>query len=206
MTSINPSEISIVPYYDVSSLHVTFPGGPISDDTIIALLRNQMKEVDSQISDLTRQLFSASNEAKRLAQEAQKLNAIREFLSREPYMNTGNGELRLDASIEPAALRNLENRLGLSPCSLGAGPIQVRELLERVQINGENLAGITHREGLQLRAEGLSEKLRECNAGNELGMIRLQSLMQQRTQLVQLASNTLKALDEGRDLVVGNLR
>jgi hypothetical protein len=76
----------------------------------------------------------------------------------------------------------------------------------RLTVGGQSMAGVTNREGLQLRADTLGEQIRECNSGNEQLMIKLQSAMQQRTQIVQMATNMLKAGDEARDAVVGNLR
>jgi hypothetical protein len=59
---------------------------------------------------------------------------------------------------------------------------------------------------LQARIDGLNEDLREANSGSEMRMIRLQTVMQQRTALIQMTSNLLKSLDEGTDTAVGNLR
>ena len=54
--------------------------------------------------------------------------------------------------------------------------------------------------------DDVNEQLREVNSGNEMLMIQLQSTMQQRTQIIQLGSNMLKAYDEATDSIVGNMR
>jgi hypothetical protein len=178
----------------------------MSDESILELLRSRLRDVDGQIGTVTRTLQQQTAQAQALGQQAQRLNTLREIVGREPYMDVSNGNLRLDRPVEDADLRMFETRLGLSPGSLGRETLSLGEVMGRLTIGGQSMAGVTNREGLQLRADTLGEQIRECNSGNEQLMIKLQSAMQQRTQIVQMATNMLKAGDEARDAVVGNLR
>ncbi|MFN7701970.1 MAG: hypothetical protein ACK6CU_14435 [Deltaproteobacteria bacterium] len=178
----------------------------MSDESILELLRSRLRDVDGQIGTVTRTLQQQTAQAQALGQQAQRLNTLREIVGREPYMDVSNGNLRLDRPVEDADLRMFETRLGLSPGSLGHETLSLGEVMGRLTIGGQSMAGVTNREGLQLRADTLGEQIRECNSGNEQLMIKLQSAMQQRTQIVQMATNMLKAGDEARDAVVGNLR
>jgi hypothetical protein len=74
-------------------------------------------------------------------------------------------------------------------------------LLERLRSEG-----IRNRDAMQRRIDATNEELRQLSSGNEMRMVRLQSLMQQRTSVIQAGSNMLKALDEAMDAVVANLR
>lgn len=184
-----------------------FYGTSLSDEAILDLLRTRLRDVDTQISNVTRTLQEHSQRAQYLGEQAQRLNMLREYLGREPFMDVSNGNLRLDHRPTGAELRELESRLGLPVGSLGFGDhTSLRDVLSRISINGQSCAGIATRDQFQQRAESISEALRQCNSNNEQLMIKLQSAMQQRTQVVQMASNMLKASDEARDAIVGNIR
>jgi hypothetical protein len=50
------------------------------------------------------------------------------------------------------------------------------------------------------------EDLTRLNSGNETEMLELQTIAQQRGQIIQMTSNMLRNIDEERDAVIGNLR
>ncbi len=207
-TTPSSTEPSLRAYLDHVTLYGSSPIEPgLSDEAILDLLRTRMRDVDGQVNEITRALQDRTAEAQRLGQEAQRLNTIREYLSREPLMDVGSGQLRLDeATLSPAQLRDLEARLGMRSGAFGDAPESVRNVLCAVTINGQSLDGVTNRDQFQQRADNLSEAIRQTNSGNEQLMVKLQSSMQQRTQTVQMCTNMLKALDDARDAVVGNLR
>ncbi len=62
------------------------------------------------------------------------------------------------------------------------------------------------REALNNIITQANDELREINSGNEMQMIKLQSVMQSRTAVITAITNLLKAMDEGNDAVVANLR
>jgi hypothetical protein len=196
-TGFAPTEIGEVFLPDVTAM---------SDESIIELMRSRLRDVDGQIGTITQTLQQQTAQAQALGQQAARLNTLREIVGREPYMDASNGNLRLDGAVTEADLRMFESRLGLRAGSLGHETLSLGEVMGRLTIGGQSMAGVTNREGLQLRADTLGEQIRECNSGNEQLMIKLQSAMQQRTQIVQMATNMLKAGDEARDAVVGNLR
>lgn len=178
----------------------------MGDEAILDMLRSRLRDVDGQIGNITRTLQQQTSQAQALGQEAQRLNALRGLVAREPHMETSTGNLRHDNMLSVADLRNFEDQLGLREGALGSEPMSLGRMLSSVVIGGRSMGDVGNREGLQLRADTLSEQIRECNSGNEQLMVRLQSNMQQRTQVVQLCTNMLKAADEARDAVVGNLR
>jgi hypothetical protein len=52
----------------------------------------------------------------------------------------------------------------------------------------------------------VKQKLEDMNRDNEMSMMRLSSLMQTRTQIVQFCSNVLATLNEGAKTAIGNMR
>lgn len=179
----------------------------LDDDSILAMLSSRLGDLDEQIGGHMRALENRTAEAQRLGREIARFQVVREFLSREPHMDVASGQLRLDQEIDIEQVAALAVRLEAGPFGNGgSGGVTVGELLAQVSINQQPLSGVTSRETLQLRSEGLSEALRQCNSTNEQTMVRMQSAMQQRTQAVTMATNMLKAFDESRDAIVGNLR
>jgi hypothetical protein len=199
----------------VAEMHDLEAAG-LSDEAILLMLSTRLRDLDGQIGQLTKQLQNATAEAQRLGVEVQRLQAVRELVG-HPSMVNGDGSLKGDQFIDYGQLCALARRLGISnPDAFIAAHatgmdgdvprLTVDDLLNNVSINGESLEGVTSTEHLQQRSESLGEALRQCNSGNEQAMVRLQSVMQQRTQAVTMATNMLKSNDEARDAVVGNLR
>jgi len=67
-------------------------------------------------------------------------------------------------------------------------------------------AVLAGRDGLQTLIDRANDELRQVNSGSEMNMIRLQSVMQQRTSIISATTNLLKSMDEGNDAVIANLR
>jgi hypothetical protein len=183
----------------------------MSDESIIMLLTTRLRDVDSQIGSITQTLQQQTARAQSLGQEAQRLNALRGLLGNEPYMDPTSGNLRGDYALSQEEIASIAETIGVSPESVGLdadgnGAVNLSDVMLHITIGGRSLHGVSNREGFQLRADSLGEQIRDCNSGNEQLMIKLQSAMQQRTQIVQMATNMLKAGDEARDAVVGNLR
>lgn len=90
-------------------------------------------------------------------------------------------------------------------------PVTVREYLQGRVDDGtlteeERAAVLGGREGLQTLIDRVNDELRNVNSSNEMNMIRLQSVMQQRTSIISATTNLLKSMDEGNDAVIANLR
>jgi hypothetical protein len=54
--------------------------------------------------------------------------------------------------------------------------------------------------------KGVEESLSDLNSDNEMLMLNVQTLMQQRNQISQFASNVLNTMNESVKAVIGNLR
>ncbi len=186
----------------------------MSDEAVIAMLDSRLRDLDGQIGSYTRELQDRTVEAQRLGAEVTKLQAVRELLGNRALLND-DGSFNVDTEIDTNVMAELADRLGIAdPAAFIARfdttddgkALTVSQFLSGMSVNGESLIGMNHPNQLQQRSDSLGEALRECNSGNEQIMVRLQSAMQQRTQAVTMCTNLLKASDEARDAVVGNLR
>lgn len=160
------------------------PPAFLSPDTIIALMQRRLRDINEQVSTLTTALQDRSQAAEDLSGRLQELRAYQEALR----ASEEGGHPQLDGAT-PAAYREHGATLHDWGVSLGFP-------------SGTDMT----MEAVQTRIDGVNEQLREVNSDNEMLMIQLQSAMQQRTQIIQLGSNMLKAFDEGTDTIVGNMR
>jgi len=62
------------------------------------------------------------------------------------------------------------------------------------------------REAITNLVSDANDQIRDINSQNEMMMIKLQSAMQNRTTILTSTTNLLKAMDEGNDAIVANLR
>ena len=58
---------------------------------------------------------------------------------------------------------------------------------------------------LDIGLKSLESEIKRVNQGTELKMMDLQSLMQQRSSEISLATNMLKAVQDGTDAIVRNI-
>ena len=63
-----------------------------------------------------------------------------------------------------------------------------------------------NRNSLTGTVEALQSEQRELNSFNEIRMIQLQSVMQQRSQVIQLSTNIIKSINDAQKAIVGNFR
>jgi hypothetical protein len=90
-------------------------------------------------------------------------------------------------------------------------PVTVREHIASLAASGQLTADeanavLAGRDGLSTLIDRANDELRQVNSGSEMNMIRLQSVMQQRTSIISATTNLLKSMDEGNDAVIANLR
>ena len=187
--------------------------GRIDPESVIQMCRSRLNDLDAQINHVTTSLEDASVRSEALSGEISELRMIQRYLS--PY-TTGSAIAGLPANVV-LTRDGLEAQLQGIGLSVG----RVNEILTRVSAQGGfdgtwimNPLTVSTLVGFEIRTpaditsklESLNTDLRHANSGNERLMISLQSLMQQRTSAIQMATNMLKAIDDGVDAIVGNLR
>lgn len=166
----------------------------ISPEMILTMLRMRLRDLDMQVINVTRDIERATNEAERLGGEISELRALQQELE---WVRDRDGNYNFPESVVPAPPDGWQD----------AHPGQDYGRWLHALKSRLDALGVGRRdEALQRRIDGLGEQQRQVNSGNEMRMVQMQSLMQQRTSMIQLGSNLLKAIDEATDSVVGNLR
>lgn len=162
----------------------SIPYASLSPESIIALVRTRVRDMDRQVATITGALESRQREATELSAHLQELRAFQEAT------RTGRRDGHADMSTAP-------------PPEYAHHGADLHEWAASLEFRN----GYVVNEGsIQSLIDDVNEQLREVNSGNEMLMIQLQSTMQQRTQIIQLGSNMLKAYDEATDSIVGNMR
>lgn len=187
--------------------------GRIDPESVLMSCRSRLNDLDAQINHVTAALDGASTRAAAISADISELRMLERRLA--PFVSGAEYRGAPDLGVlTPEALRAELSSIGLSEGRIGeilgnaanAGLFDGRHFelgLVTALVTG---TAITNPAQLNSRLESLTSDLREANSGNERLMISLQSLLQQRTSVIQMSTNMLKAIDEGVDAVVGNLR
>lgn len=153
----------------------------VTPEGIVKLVETRLRQMDRQITSLTRALDAKAREAQ---DQSARLAELREF-QRVARAHLTDDRAWVDVretTVDGRSLNDWAVQLGFEP--------------------GTSLT----ESDIQEAIDTANETLREINSGNEMMMIALQSAMQQRTQIIQLGTNMLKAIDEGGDSIIGNIR
>jgi hypothetical protein len=166
--------------------------GAVTPELLLQLAQNRLQDLDGQIRDV----MAKMNERTELARStSERLSMLRDAMSAMSSRYDSNGNFGGNPLTDTVVFRG--------------ETMTVNELANRLHQSGVDSAGaasIGGRANLQNLIDAAGDELREINSGNELLMISLQSTMQQRTAIISSTTNLLKAIDEGNDAVVANLR
>lgn len=163
-------------------------GASVTPESIMGLLEGRVSNIDRQIQGLTAAIDERTELARELGERNVALGDLREALAALP----GDDAVVVDG--------------------LEVNGVPLKEFLESNGLLGE--VHFTHEGGetklSKTAIDGLiaqtSERQRAANSGNELDMIRLQSVMQQRSQAITMASNMIKSIHDTLKSIVSNLR
>lgn len=198
---------------EIDRLLAELRAGAVEPDMLLALCARRLDDLDQQIGELTTALQARTTRAEELGRE---LARMRETEMRFNEFENADGTYRTAhlADATEATIREWMTEWGFSEEEILARIEEMRpRMAETVDgFNLEDWRRITGNEHL-LRTSDFDEaiaaidgEMKRLNADNEMLMMKLQSAMQQRTSMVQMTTNMLKAIDEGVDAVVGNLR
>jgi len=160
----------------------------LTPESIIMLLQQRMGDLNDQISGVMNEIKDRDGAARALTAQLDQLLSIQESLGNRDQCG-GNDAVPGATNIEAVAedLRAHGVDLPASAVDPDHGNVYPKGTIEAA-------------------IKSVEAQIRDVNSGNEMAMIKLQSLMQQRTSEVQLATNMLKALHEASQSVIGNIR
>lgn len=184
---------------------------PTSANEILAMLQTRLRDLDTQIGQIMNSMQTRADDASDIASRLQARRELQEYCRGMEFEDEGNIRWsQFDDDIVNGTSPPAFEADGVTERKdyTGTGP-QIGQLeaglVDRLRACGINPAEF-NRDALNDSIQTLDGELQRVNAGNEMMMVKLQSLTQQRTSAVQMATNMLAAQDEGTDSIVGNLR
>ena len=156
---------------------------------ILHMVRRRLRDLDTQISGATDELEQNTNRAELLARQQQVLTAIR-------------GSVGNDGVIDPQDTFDIEGRM----ITIGNETKLASAWLESVGLNPTDFPrGGTTLQDLDARIDNIKTAAGRANSGNEMIMLRIQTLTQQRSQVIQLGTSLIKKLDESANSIARNI-
>ena len=169
----------------------------VSPEGIILMLQQRMKDVDTQIFATTARLESNTNKAQEISRQLETLYALREQASEGGSTKT----IKMDDSA--AASLVTVNDVTASAGDTLVNADLIGELSTRTDGDGDVCY---HKSDIDDLINKKKQEIQTVNSGNELGMVELQNLMQQRSQVISLGTNLLKTLNETQSNIISNMR
>lgn len=171
-----------------------------SPELVLFIANKRMNDIDGQVRASMAELDETASESEAVGEKIAALREVQEHLA---------AAKKEGVYVDPVAHDKVHNFIDTGTEKVGA-----REFLEArgvvLEKDVKTSMGPHGRRSVQSETvdaaiKKLEEKQQEINTGNELRMVKLQSLMQQRTQILTLATNLLQKLDEGTQSIVRNL-
>ncbi len=157
----------------------------VTPDAILACVGTMVRGMDAQIASRVTGMRDSQQDASRLTERLELLNHIKAQC----------GVIGADGNIggsETVTMPDGTTRTGAQVAAELGIPLNSDGLL-----TGENLTSAI---------SATQSELQDLNSGNELRMIELQTIVQQRSSILNLGTNLLKAMDDATKNIVGNVR
>jgi hypothetical protein len=177
--------------------------GTFSPDMILQYVSTALSDIDGQIADI---MGDAKEKKVRSEALRQFQNAVRSLVGcgneRGSYDTTGLGA---GQSIENG---KAGDRLDKAMNALKDHPDLVNQLqaLKEQIFRNDGYGSKISADSLQNHLEWAKNELTSLNSENELTMMRLNQLVQARSQRISAASNEMSSINEGMKTVIGNMR
>jgi hypothetical protein len=158
----------------------------LTPSAIVAMLQRRMNGLDSQISARITEMEGQQEQIGALQGKAEILLAVQAAANRDGniYSNT---EITIDGEK-----KTVEQWIALTGVQLA-------------KVDPGTSTPWYTSAALSAATKAIESDIKQANQGNELRMMDLQSLMQQRSSEISLATNMLKAVQEGTDAIVRNM-
>ena len=187
----------------VAKLHATLDAkasvlAGVTPESIIMMLRMRMNDVDNQVSQITSQVTEKTNKAQELSRQLEALYALKEQCAAG-----GSATSMYAAATDDTPTSQME---------LNGKMVSAHEYLQSFGIGdelkakkGEGNYAVYTTSQIDTLIDKKKQEIQTVNSGNELAMVQLQNLMQQRSQVISLGSNLLKSLNETKDSIIHNM-
>lgn len=181
------------PSFDLASIRT--PG--LNEAVILLMMRQRLQDLDFQADSAIRQIETTTAEANAVQTQLSAIQDVRAAMANKKpneseRVNLQELTITLEDGTQVNALQHLE-AAGVDVNALG------------MRTDGKNAYTMTG-QAMDAAEQSLSGKLRKINSGNEMRMVQLQSVMQQRGQITQLGSNMLSSLNDTARAIIQNTK
>ena len=190
----------------------------VSPQMLLTLLQNRMRDLDGQVSNIMNGLNERTQEAERISQELSRLRSVQTILSGRA---DDDGNIQMDGAgmtqtqfyeFCRAAGIDAEHAQAMWAEHASEGEVGVINLAEAIDLVLPADEGarpmserLRSRQGIDNELDNLNQSLQDANRGTELIMIKLNTLMDQRKQQLELTSNMLNVMSDTMDRIGGNI-
>ena len=190
----------------------------VSPQMLLALLQNRMRDLDGQVSTIMNGLNERTQEAERISQDLSQLRSVQTVLNGRA---DDDGNIEMDgAGMSQDQFYELCRAAGVDADDAQAmwaehatpGEPGVINMATAVDVvlpvePGERPMSerLSSRGGIDNEIDNRNLALQDANRGTELVMIKLNTLMDQRKQQLELTSNMLNVMSDTLDRIGGNI-
>jgi hypothetical protein len=189
----------------------------VSPEMLLALLQNRARDLDGQINSIMLGMNDRTQRAEQIGERLSEMRNVQTFL--QPYTNS-DGNVRRDDRLDQGQFYSLCRAAGLSEdeartawtaltAESSATTVELDTAIDHLfptSDGGEPMSSrLSTRQGMDNEIDNLNQDLQDCNRGNELLMIKLQTLMDQRKQSFETTSNLLKIGGDTLERITGNI-
>ncbi|MDH5490977.1 MAG: hypothetical protein OEY14_03295 [Myxococcales bacterium] len=159
--------------------------GSLTPEAVVALLQSRLGSLDAQITDRMNEIQGRAADAMDLSGRLEKLRALESHIQAQGK----KGKLSKDAEITLA----------------DGSTVTAEALLEQLGLQTLIKSNRISSEALGPQIEIVSARYKEINRENEQGMIELQSLTQQRQQVISLSTQLLSSIHQPLNQIINNI-
>lgn len=181
------------PSFDLASIRT--PG--LNEAVILLMMQKRLDDLDFQADSAIREIEGTTAKANAIQTQISAVQDVRAAMANDKTKDSKRIDMRTlmitrEDGTTVSALEHLE-AAGVDANSLG------------MRTEGENAFTMTG-QAMGAVEQSLSSELRKVNSGNEMRMVQLQSVMQQRGQITQLGSNMLSSLNDTARAIIQNTK
>jgi hypothetical protein len=201
--STPPPETSTAYLGQGSDLPALLNIGTFSPEMILQYVQTRLADIDGQMADIMGDANDKKAKSEELRRFQEAVRSLSGVGSNGPGFDTSHDENDVErAKANSDAIARLEK----AKADLKDNPELVARLqsLESGLLNNNKffLSG----ESIQNQLDWAKDQLTSLNSMNELTMMRLNQLVQTRSQIISAASNAQASINEGVKNVIGNMR
>lgn len=187
----------------------------VSPDMLYALLQTRVRDLDGQISSIMLGMNERTQRAEDIGRQLSQMRNVQTFL--QPHTNP-DGNVRMDDQLDQTGFYSLCRAAGMSDADAVAAWTALTEASGGTNVRldaaintvlpsdgGDPMSvRLSTRQGVDNEIDNLNQDLQDCNRGNELLMIKLQSLMDQRKNVFATTSSMIKGTFDTLQQINGN--